>query len=158
MKSTYLFPNLYKKVGWLLLAPGLIFGILFLIFQSDLSLFNTTVFAFANETIFKDTSYFSFLENNILDELSCILMIIGMIFLAFSREKLEDEFISKIRLESLVWATYVNYGILILAILLVYNMSFFWVLIFNMFTLLTFFLLRFNWALFTTKNQLGHEE
>jgi len=62
--------------------------------------------------------------------------------------------IAAIRIRSLVWATYINYGILLLAILFVYEFSFFNVLVFNMFTLLIFFILRFNWELFRLKGNL----
>lgn len=158
MKTNYLFPNRYKKLGWLLFIPGIILGIVFLIYQSDISLFNIKVFAIAEEAIFNDTTFFSISENNVLDEISSILIIIGALLIAFSKEKSEDEFISKIRLESLVWATYINYAILILAIIFVYDMTFFWVLVFNMFTLLVFFLVRFNWALYKSKNQINDEE
>ena len=62
-----------------------------------------------------------------------------------------DEMISKIRLESLVWATYINYGILLLAMIFVYDMSFLWVMILNMFTILIFFIIRFNWQILKFK-------
>ena len=158
MKTNYLFPNRFKKIGWLLFIPGIILGIVYLIYQSDISLFNIKVFAIAKEAIFSDTNFFSISENNVLDEISSILLIIGALLIAFSKEKSEDEFISKIRLESLVWATYINYAILILAIIFVYDMTFLWVLVFNMFTLLVFFLIRFNLALYISKNQISDEE
>lgn len=158
MKTNYLFPNQYKKLGWLFFIPGIILGIVYLIYQSDISLFNIKVFAIAKEAIFSDTTFFSISKNNVLDELSSILIIIGALFISFSKEKSEDEFITKIRLESLVWATYINYAILILAIIFVYDMTFLWVLVFNMFTLLFFFLVRFNWALYKFKNQISDEE
>ena len=158
MKTNYLFPNRFKKIGWFLFIPGIILGIGYLIFQSEIGLFNTKVFAIAEEVLFSDTTFFSILENNVLDEITSILLIIGALLIAFSKEEIEDEFISKIRLESLVWATYINYAILILAIIFVYNMTFLWVLVFNMFTLLVFFLIRFNWALYKSKNQIGNEK
>jgi hypothetical protein len=158
MKTNYLFPNRFKKIGWLLFIPGIILGIVFLIYESDISLFNISVFAIAEEEILSDATYFSILRNNVLDEITSLLLIIGALLFAFSKEKSEDEFISKIRLESLVWATYMNYVILILAIIFVFNMTFFWVLVFNMFTLLVFFLVRFNWALYKFKNQIRDEE
>ncbi|MBS4013613.1 MAG: hypothetical protein KGZ97_07615 [Bacteroidetes bacterium] len=158
MKTNYLFPNQFKRIGWLLFIPGVLFGIVFLIYQSQISFFNIKVFAVAEEPIFGNTNFFSISENNILDEISSLLLIIGALLIAFSKEKSEDEFISKIRLESLVWATYINYAILILAIIFVYDMAFLWVLIFNMFTLLIFFLVRFNWALYKFKNQISDEE
>jgi hypothetical protein len=158
MKTNYLFPNHFKKIGWLLFIPGIILGIVYLIYQSDISLFDIKVFAIAEKVIFNDADFFTISENNVLDEISSILLIIGALLIAFSKEKTEDEFISKIRLESLVWATYINYAILILAIIFVYDITFFWVLVFNMFTLLVFFLIRFNWALYKSKNQIGNEE
>lgn len=158
MKTNYLFPNSFKTFGWLLFIPGIILGIVYLIYESDLNLFNVKVFTIAEEAIFSDTTFFSISENNVLDEISSILLIIGALLIAFSKEKYEDEFISKIRLESLVWATYINYAILILAIIFVYDMTFFWVLVFNMFTLLVFFLIRFHWALYKSKNQISDEE
>lgn len=156
MKTNYLFSNWFKKIGWILFIPGIILGIVFLIYQSDISLFNIRVFAIAKG--FSDTTFFSILENNVLDEITSILLIIGALLIAFSKEKSEDEFISKIRLESLVWATYMNYAILILAITFVFSNPFLWVLIFNMFTVLFFFLVRFNWALYKSKNQISDEE
>ena len=56
---------------------------------------------------------FEWNTNNIADEIASILLIIGGILVAFSKTKDEDEYISKIRMESLIWATYVNYFILI---------------------------------------------
>ena len=158
MKTNYLFSNRYKKVGWLLFIPGLILGLVFLICQSDISFFNFKVFLVAEQTIFSDTNFFSISENNVLDEFSSILIIFGALLIAFSKEKSEDEFISEIRLKSLVWSTYINYAILILAIIFVYDMTFLWVLVFNMFTLLIFFLIRFNWVLNKSKNQISDEE
>ena len=93
-----------------------------------------------------------------LAEIVGILLICGLLFIAFAKEKAEDEFIARLRLESLVWATYVNYIILAISILFIYDMVFFWVLIINMFTILLFFLLRFNWILYKTNKQMEHEE
>ena len=158
MKTNYLLPNQFKKIGWLLFIPGIVLGIFFLINQSELEFLNVTVFSIAEQPIFENTKFFKFTENNILDELIGLLLIIGAIFIAFSKERSEDEFISKLRLESLVWATYINYAILILAMVFVYDMAFFWVLVFNMFTLLIFFIIRFNWAIHKSKNQIRDEE
>jgi hypothetical protein len=158
MRTNYLFPNRFKKIGWLLFIPGIVLGIVYLTCQSDISLFDIKVLAIAEEAMLGDTTFFSISENNVLDEILSILLIIGALLIAFSKEKSEDEFISKIRLESLVWATYINYAILALAIIFVYDIAFFWVLIFNMFTLLVFFLIRFNWALYKFKNQNSNEE
>lgn len=159
MKANYLFPNQFKKVGWLLFIPGIMLGLLFLIFQlDDINFLNVKVFSIAEQQIFGKIMFFSISDNNIQDEIIGLLLIIGALLIAFSKEKSEDEFISKIRLESLVWATYINYIILIITIIFVYDLIFFWVLVFNMFTVLIFFIIRFNWALYKSKNQIRDEE
>ncbi len=149
MNLNYLFPHRYKMIGWFLLVPGILLGILYLIYGSEIGFFDTKVIALVNDKgVFQGHAYFNVFEDNVLDELSSILLIIGGVFVAFSKQKNEDEYISSIRLESLVWATYVNYFILLLAILFVYGMPFFWVLVFNMFTLLLCFIIRFQIALY----------
>ena len=104
-----------------------------------------------------EKQFFGMTENNILNEIMGALIIVSGLLVAFSKEKVEDEYIAKTRLESLVWATYLNYGILLIALLFVYDLSFFWVMIFNMFTLLLFFIVRFNYQVYKLKSQ-GHEE
>ncbi len=158
MKTSYLFPHSLKKIGWALFIPGLLLGILFLSIQEAPEFLKIRVFAVAGQAIYGKNAWFSLVENNVLDEITGLLLIIGALLIAFSKEKTEDEFIARIRLESLVWATYVNYAILVLSILFVYDMSFFWVLVFNMFTILIFFLVRFNWCLYKSKNQNRDEE
>jgi hypothetical protein len=92
-------------------------------------------------------------NNNILNEIVGVLIILSSIFVAFSKEKEEDEYILKIRLESLVWAVYVNYGILLISLLFIYDFSFLYVMIFNMFTVIIFFIIRFYWQLNKLKNE-----
>ena len=60
---------------------------------------------------------FTIQTNNFTDELGGILLIIGLLLIAFSKEKDEDERISRVRLESLLWATLVNSILLIFCIL-----------------------------------------
>lgn len=158
MKSPYLLPNYFKKTGWFLLIPGILFGIISLVYISEPEFLKINVFSIVYQPILGDTEFFSFTKNNIFDEIIGLLLIIGSIFIALSKEKSEDEFISKIRLESLVWATYLNYFILVLSILFIYEMTFFLVLVFNMFTILLFFIIRFNWVLYKSKKQIKDEE
>lgn len=158
MKPKFLFPHNFKKYGWFILVPSIVLGILFQFFYYELDFLNIKVFAFIGQMKgFRDV-YFTITENNITDEIASIGIIIGGILVAFSREKNEDEFISMIRLESLVWATYINFGILLLAVIFIYDSHFLTVLIFNMFTILVFFIIRFNWKLYKSRRVLKDEE
>ncbi|MCB0745212.1 MAG: hypothetical protein KDC67_14990 [Ignavibacteriae bacterium] len=160
MKLNYLFPNKFKKVGWLILIPSSIVGLVTLIFAYQPSFLDFNVPAiFVDELTLSDNKrLFGMVNNNILNEILGILIIISSLFVAFSKEKSEDEYISKIRLESLVWAVYVNYAILLFSFLFIFDFSFLYVMIFNMFTVLLFFIIRFNWQISKLKKSVGYEE
>lgn len=158
MKTNFLFPHYFKKIGWMLLLPATLASVVFLFLEAEYELFNFRVFAVYTDAVINKPEFFSVITNNLQDEILAILLILGGSFVAFSREKNEDEFISKIRLESLVWATYVNYGILLLCFLLIYGMPFLSVMMYNMFTLLAFFIIRFHWMLYKNTNCCQDEE
>lgn len=158
MKINYLFPNRFKNVGLALLFPFIIFGIYVVSNDVEPEFLDVKVPAVYGDEIFGDAAVFGMIENNILNEIIGVVLIIAFLLVAFSKEKQEDELIAKIRLESLVWATYVNYAVLLLSMLFVYGISFLWVMIFNMFTLLLIFSIRFNWQVHKLKISLGNEE
>ncbi len=160
MKARYLFPHKYKKVGWTLFVIGLILGVILLLNDFETPSWEMNVFPLIGEKagLFVENESMVWSSNNITDELASILLIVGGVLLAFSKAKDEDEFISKIRMESLIWATYVNYIVLLLTVLFVFDMAFFNVLIYNMFTILIFFILRFHYVLYKTKKSLSYEE
>lgn len=150
MKTNFLFPNNVKPIGIILFGLSALLGVLTLIFNLQPSFFDLQTFAILADG-FGTQNTFSIIHNNLWDEILSIGLIIGAFLVGFSKEKVEDELISAIRLKSLVWATYINYGILMLAIMFVYDFSFFNILVFNMFTLLIFFIIRFNWELYKLK-------
>ena len=79
-------------------------------------------------------------------------------FVGFSKEKREDEFIAKLRLSSLLWAVWVNYVLLLFAFLFVYGTSFLTVMIYNMFTVLIIFIVRFNYILYKNAKSVSDEK
>ena len=158
MKATYLFPSKYKKLGWSVFIPASIFGLLHAIFHFEFGFFDWNVFSIFIDEFMGEKKLMGFVDNNVLDEILGILIIISGFVVAFSKSKDEDELISKIRLESLVWATFLNYTILLFAMLLVYDMGFLWVMIFNMFTTLLFFIIRFTWMVNKLKKLVRNEE
>ncbi|EMY82061.1 hypothetical protein pgond44_02438 [Psychroflexus gondwanensis ACAM 44] len=158
MKVNYLFPNKFKKIGWLLLIPSAIIGLVTLIYEYEPSFLDFNLPAIFIDDLFKEQKLYGMVKNNILNEILGILIIISSLFVAFSKEKLEDEYISKIRLDSLVWAVYFNYGILLFSFLFIFDFSFLWVMIFNMFTVLLFFIIRFNWQISKLEKSARHEE
>lgn len=55
--------------------------------------------------------------------------------------------IRQLRLGALQWSVYINYGLLTLAIVLLYDGAFFQVMVYTMFTILLVFIGRFRWSL-----------
>ncbi|PWK18529.1 hypothetical protein [Xanthomarina spongicola] len=147
MKTNYLLPNKYKSLGWILFILGLIGGIFMYSIGYESDVLTMKVFSIYNEDFImkEERGFFKIIEeNSILDELISLAIIIGGLIIVFTKEKVEDEFIYKLRTDSLVWALIFNYAILIFAILFIYGLTFFDVLVFNMFTPLLFFIIRFN--------------
>ncbi|MCP4977912.1 MAG: hypothetical protein GY931_17320 [Maribacter sp.] len=158
MNTNYLLPHRFKKIGWLFFIPSAILGLFTIVYDWAPDILDVKVFGIFIEEIVGTKKYFGFIANNILNEILGVIVIISGLMVAFSKEKIEDEFISKIRLQSLVWATYWNYGILVLAFLFVYDFSFLWVMIFNMYTVIIFFIIKFNWSLAKLNKTLTYEE
>ena len=151
MKTNYLLPHKYKTIGWILFVIGLTLGAMVLFAEFEPEFLNVKVYALFNEELLGATTFFSLVETNLLVEIIITLIVVGGLITAFTKEQIEDEFIAKIRLESLVWATYINYILLLLATLVVFELSFLYVMQVNMFTLLIFFIIRFNWMLRKSK-------
>lgn len=158
MKSRFLFSHHYKTIGWVIFVIGFILGIILMLNDYNYPDWEVSVFPLISENDFFSKPALEWSTNNIADEMASVFIIVGGILVSFSKTKDEDEYISKIRMESLIWATYVNYIILIITILFVFDISFFNVLIFNMFTILLFFMLRFHYELFKLKKVKEDEE
>jgi len=158
MKLNYLFPHRFKRIGLMILIPFILLGLYIVNYDVEPEIFDFNVPAIFVDEIFGEKFVFGMTENNILNELVGVVLILSFLMVAFSKELQEDELIAKIRLESLVWATYVNYAVLLFSMIFIYGMSFLWVMIFNMFTILLFFIVRFNWQVKKLNKTMTHEE
>ena len=158
MSLNYLFPNKYKRIGWIVLIPSVIVGVISLVVDIEPAFLDFEVPTLVVNELLQKTKFFGFSENNLFDEIIGALIVISGILVAFSKEKSEDELIAKIRMEALTWATYVNYAILLFAILFIYDFAFFWVMIFNMFTVLIIFIIRLTWQISQLNRSVNHAE
>ena len=158
MKSNYLLPYRFKFIGWAILIPAFVMAFIYIFITTEIPFLDCNVFAFSDLEIFSKHKIFKVIDNNLTDEITAFSLLLGALFVAFSKEKYEDEFIAKIRLDSLLWATYINYIVLLLTIFFLYGFSFFWVLVSNMFTILFVFIIRFNLMLYKLKKQNKDEE
>ena len=158
MKSNFLFPNRFKKVGWVLLGIGVLTYVSTFFVGDEPEFMNCKVLALYNHNFMEKPEFFSVFTANIYNELIGVFSIIGAMMVAFSKEKTEDEFIAKIRLESLVWSVFLNYAILLFCIVFIYGMDFLAVMQYNMLTILLFFIARFHFVLYKNSKLRSHEE
>jgi hypothetical protein len=159
MKTHFLFPNKCKKFGWILFVPSLLLGSILFISGIDFGkYFKMNVFAIYSDQFLSGTNFFTIIKNGVLDEIIIVLIIVGAILISFSKTKNEDEFISKIRYESLVWATYLNFILMIIATLVIYGFAYFNVLVTNVFAMLLFFIIRFHFMIYKLNKSSNDEE
>ena len=153
MKTNWLFPHRYRLIGWIILLPSVVLGLATMYWE----------FSFDFLTVGKPNKpgdiggLFSAWPLNFTNEVAALGVIIGLLFVAFAREKEEDEMISQLRLESLQWSVYTNYMLLALATILIHGGLFLEVMTYNMFTILLIFIIRFRLLLRKNKRELDRQ-
>ena len=141
MKKRFLFPYWCRYLGWALVVlhvPISIIGhgqgMVNVLDRESTGLFN------GEHLFFMCTS---------------LLMVSGLFLVAFAKEKMEDEQIWHIRLDSLRWAIYINYLILITSLVFIEDVGH--MLELNLYVPLLFFILRFRWVIFRLNRSLSRE-
>jgi uncharacterized membrane protein len=86
---------------------------------------------------------------------TALLMTAGLFLVAFAKEKIEDEQIWHVRLDSLRWAIYVNYLILITSLVFIEDVGH--ILELNLWVPLIFFIIRFRWVIYRLNRSLSRE-
>ncbi len=158
MKNNLLLPNKYKKIGWYILIPSTVLGIFISLTGFETEWLNVKVFAILYDRIFDESKMFSFVKADITNTVTGVLFLIGAMLVGFSKEKTEDEFISELRLSSLLWSVWINYVLLFFAFIFIYGIPFFTVMVYNMFTVMIIFIARFNYILYKNSKLMSDEK
>lgn len=158
MTHKLLLPHRFKLIGWILLIPATILGIITTSTDFEFSFLETTVLSFFSDEALGSPEFFTLMPINLTHTIVGSVFIIGALMVSFSKEKKEDEFIMELRLSSLLWSVWVNYILLLIAFVAVYGMAFFTVMIYNMFTILIIFIIRFNYILYKSSKLVADEK
>lgn len=146
MKALLLLPNRFKRAGWFIFLPSLVLGLVSLSgitnFQISLPVIYNSGFLNDGEQGFLKTA-----EIDLFPNLFGILIIIGGILVGFSKEKIEDEYISTLRLKSVFWSLLMTYAAILILFLTVFGTAFFTLMILIMFLPLVLYVFRFNYLL-----------
>ena len=146
MLTKILLPHRYQLIGWILFLPFAI-----LLFAENYLSFGLSWLEF---DFGREDGFFGSSKENFTNELALIGVFLSLFLIAFSREKEEDEYIQKLRLDSLLLACYVNIFILILGTLLFYGFGYLEFMGYNMFTIQLIFIARFRWVLYKQQKSL----
>lgn len=156
MLARYLFPYRFQRIGWVLTLIALTLGLLELYGVVHLPHLLTWLPSPIGNTDLPDIVAGHQVRSN--HDLYAVLLICGGLLVACSREAREDEYIGQVRLESLLWAVYLYYGLLLISFLLVSGSAFLLVMMYALFAPLLIFLVRFRWILYRNANAAAHAE
>lgn len=156
----FLLPYRYKKSGWAMLIPSLLAGIVYILISNDFPIDSTIrIFGYFGEEFMNSNpsgTGFRIDKIELLPNLISILFVVGGMLVVFSKEKKEDEFIHQIRLNALQFSVFINYILLLVSFFTIHGLAFLHVMMYNMFTVILIYLLRFHYLLF--KNSMTRYE
>ncbi|SRR5699024_10991582 len=146
MKKDFLFPYKWRVPGWILTV---LFGAAGLAWSIDFSVY-----------VQPDgiERYFSELLGGWIDEVIVIGLMAGLLLVAFSRERDEDEYTTRIRASSLVWAVLADSVFVVLATLFLYEFAYLYALFLQLFLLLVFYIVRFRTVLWRVRREAKGRE
>ena len=139
MNKNYLFPHRFRIIGWVLAIVAVAGYLCLPEFHFKMpSLYFDTFFDDENES-----GFFRMARTNSLS-IAMILLTIGLLFIGFSKEKVEDEFVQYLRAQSLIWATYVTATLFIATTLLIYGIAYIYVPFLVFYVFLILFIIKFR--------------
>jgi len=143
MKNRFLFPYWCRYLGW-----GLVIG------HVPLSMLGRS-HGMINIMDAQPTAGGPFSGEHLFFIGTSLLMATGLFLVAFAKEKMEDEQIWQVRLDSLRWAIYINYIVLIASLVFIEDVAH--ILELNLWVPLIFFIIRFRWVIFRLNRSLNKE-
>jgi hypothetical protein len=147
MKNTLLIPSHYKVIGWIISILSGCLGLATLYLDFKIPGFS---FPFKNSSLFADY--------NLTNEFALAGLIIGVMMISFAKEKMEDEYLTMVRLKCWQWSVLISFGVLFILNFVFYGTDFFAFLIHNMFTLPIVFIAKFNYSLFLLRRERENDE
>lgn len=132
----FLFPHCFRLIGWIVLLPTLLLGIMLLCGSLDIcGILETT-----------------------LNDTAIIGIALGSIFISCSREHIEDEMTSAIRLKALLTSLYTYIVFLIIWTLAVNGIAYIYIMAASLVMLPLMFVVRFRYEMHKYNQEKSDEE
>lgn len=132
MKNLLLFPRYFRVIGLILVLLSLALFVAWSTYHFQFGFLQTGP---------ARTQGLNFEDHNLTNELIAIGMLTGLLFIAFARERTEDERTTLLRLQSLQVSQYLSYLLFALSLFVVNGLAFVSVMLFLPFTFLAVFIL-----------------
>lgn len=116
MKNRILFPSTFRPIGFVILMAGIALFIAWNNYGFQFAFLKVKPTPKNLDNLFKPDNYTGTLVS--------VITIIGLLFVAFARQKTEDEMVQHIRLSSLMLSLYITLAVFILLVLFTYSVSF----------------------------------
>ena len=129
-KSSILLPGNFRFAGIVFLLAGIFLGVVRFYFGIKPDILNMRPFAFYSSYI--ESKYIQFIGNNMSEEIVGLLILCGLFFIAFSRDKVETEVKTFYRIKALYLTVYAQLVFLILSFLFTFGFAFVYMLMANM--------------------------
>lgn len=150
-RTTFLLPVNFRFVGFLFFMAGLFLATLRFYWGVKPEWLNFKIFAIYSAYL--ENKYLEVIGNNFAEEVSGFLLLSGLFFIAFSRQRIELAAYNELRLKAFFIATYLNFAYLVIAMLFTYGFAFVYMLMVNM----GFGLLAYIIAFYLLKARLRRE-
>lgn len=150
INKNYLFPHRFQMAGWVL---AIVAVAVFVVQQLWFPNFYFKMPSLYFDVLFDDdneSGFFRMARTNTYS-LAMPVLTIGLLFIGFSKEKVEDEFVQHLRSQSLIWATYITAILFIVSTLLIYGISYFYVHFLVFFVFLILFIIKYRIELYRFK-------
>ena len=156
MKKDYLFPYRFKWIGWSLFLP---FALLFFVVPAFFDFIDDDLISFPTlMIIISELGNFDggnvqngliagFQREGMFDEIRIVAMSLGLLFVAFAREKDEDEMTAHIRMQSFVWSLWFTSAILAFGILFIMGFDFLYFALVALYLYYLVYILKFNFTM-----------
>jgi hypothetical protein len=147
----FLLPHWCRIIGFLLFFSGIISTYLLYVLDFKPDILNIKVFAVFS--YYFDKKYLSVISNDAGEEISIILILIGLLLLSLSKLRNESDESLSLRIQALFITVYINTFIILLSVIFIYGVGFIAFTIANCFSFLFINYIVFRILLIKQKNQ-----
>lgn len=147
MKKNYLLPNVFKKIGMIMLVPFLAACIWLLLGPGECEWLSVKVPALLTLDLMSTREWFGMTVTDPVNEICMLGLLVSLVFLALSKEKDEDEMTAAVRMRSFVWSFWGTAIVMLIAILFVYDFAFMYFAFTSVFVCFILYICKFNYEM-----------